>query len=197
MSLIFCEKHPKEAVGSKPSAGRRDIPVCADCVTAEGLVPQDEESAFPYYVPPEYTLKAIAERELLAAYDRPLLFRAWDGSAMHSVQEAAAELWPVLLGPDGGAWTIMQFTGLRDRNGRDIYEGDVVEAWSQGSRGTFEVRWRQQSSPCFMLWPAWQPGTGRNDLWHLHGSKDKDGGYSDTVAVLGNVFENPELRPKR
>ncbi len=74
-------------------------------------------------------------------------------------------------------------------NSKEIYEGDIVKAWSTGSCGTFEVRWRQEGSPCFILYPAFQNG----DMWRLHGTKDRHGNYYDDVEVIGNIYENPEL----
>lgn len=60
---------------------------------------------------------------------RPLKFRCWNGEQMVS---------PDWIGRDGyGHWTensiptssnkLMQFTGLRDKNGKEIYEGDILK----------------------------------------------------------------------
>lgn len=85
---------------------------------------------------------------------------------------------------------LLEHTGLKDKHGKNIFEGDIVEAWSQGAKGTFEVLWRQEGLPCFILYPAYQKG----EMWKLHGSKHENGIYYDKgVEVIGNKFEHPEL----
>ena len=98
--------------------------------------------------------------------------------------------WEIFPGtPEQRAFNVMQYTGLKDNNGKEIYEGDIVKAWSAGSCSTFEIRWRQEGSPCFILFPAFQNG----EMWNLHGIRDIHGDYHDNVEIIGNIYENPEL----
>lgn len=76
----------------------------------------------------------------------------------------------------------MQFTGLTDKNGKEIYEGDIV---------TF-IGWRNRVV-------TWQP-EGCYAGWFAVDDKKPDrplGIYSgeepNTIEVLGNIYENPEL----
>ncbi len=102
--------------------------------------------------------------------------------------------------------TVGQFTGLYDKNGKEIYEGDFVEAWSSGSKGVFEIRWRQEGSPCWILYPNFQ----HREHWYIRASKhekgktfisvdgkitttDREGFYDDGLLIIGNIHENPEL----
>lgn len=84
---------------------------------------------------------------------------------------------------DEDCMTLMQYTGLHDKNGREIYEDDILTVWM---------------NPDDDALPAEQKGVVkfRDGSFYL----DCDGftmfdwpthlGY---VTVIGNIFENPEL----
>lgn len=75
--------------------------------------------------------------------------------------------------------TICQYTGLKDKNGKLIWEKDVVRC----EVGTAEVIWDKS---------GWRTKWLKNELWR------KDLHYwtvenSEGAEVIGNIFDNPEL----
>ena len=82
---------------------------------------------------------------------------------------------------------LMQYTGIKDKKGREIYEGDILEAWDNGRKASFEVRYRNEGAPMFILWPAYQHG----EFWNLHGPHDT------SALVIGNIYEHSERLVKK
>lgn len=79
---------------------------------------------------------------------------------------------------------ILQCTGLKDKNGKLIYEGDVIKipddyaTYGQFACEKREVYWNEG----FRLKPKWDARARGN--W-LEDTKD--------FEVIGNIYENPEL----
>jgi uncharacterized phage protein (TIGR01671 family) len=74
---------------------------------------------------------------------------------------------------------LMQFTGLQDKNGKDIYEGDIVKH----SGIICKVVYGKKGA-CFSLFDV---RLGETDLYVI---TDLSAQY---MEVIGNEFENPEL----
>jgi hypothetical protein len=110
---------------------------------------------------------------------REIKFRAWDTSAK------LMSSWEELLEPDALSgdtvdlgifeyerFKMLQFTGLKDKNGREIYEGDIFRYYHYGELNVVEY------------------GEGEY-LLENHGLPLNE--WNKGGEVIGNIYENPEL----
>jgi len=114
--------------------------------------------------------------------NRPLKFRVWSVKNNCFVTNGCELYYLLTLSYQGAINSndiYQQYTGLTDKNGKEIYEGDIIEqnfgekptrGLVKFSRGSFRV-----------IWPA-EP---YDDLGCM---------LIEYVTVIGNVFENPKMR---
>lgn len=112
-------------------------------------------------------------------------FRAWDGKAMSesfNLDDASYEGFPRPVTDDNGECrsgahiTWLQWTGECDVNGKEIFEGDLV----QWSRGVGEVYFDMGS---FRVRDFYLP---------YQDSPDDAFGERASKKIIGNIYQNPE-----
>ena len=91
-------------------------------------------------------------------------------------------------------WIFMQFTGLTDKNGKDVYEGDLIRAIE-----TDEVFRIDDITPMHRHSHATNVGYFSDGKYHSRTASAAYDIHDDWMSwlemyeVIGNIYENPEL----
>ena len=118
---------------------------------------------------------------------REIKFRAWDRVHKFMIQSREIKEVSSSVLQDDEHTILMQYTGLKDKNGVEIYEGDILE----GRRGRHVVEWSIYGWGLRKGNRVYTMGVGNTgqDEWDeeckMHNFK-----------VVGNIYENPELLKK-
>ena len=116
---------------------------------------------------------------------REIKFRVWERSEMVYIDDLYWFEENYYHSTNDNSWPLMQYTGLKDKNGKEIYEEDILksESWGKGSRkppNEYHVtEWGKAE------WVA--RGYNGEMIVRPNLTIKKD------FEVIGNIYENPEL----
>jgi len=113
---------------------------------------------------------------------KEIKFRAWDKKDKHWVSDAWVKThiglydqYPELI--------FMQYTGLLDKNGMPIYEGDIVKILM------YQGDLKYEPEIFTIEWIEKDLGFGARDII----DKDTWGLGDNDIEIIGDIHENPEL----
>ena len=81
--------------------------------------------------------------------------------------------------------TIGQYTGLKDKNGNEIYEGDIV--FIKGETKLLDITGKVEYSNILAQFIITNTGSIVNEAEPLGDYEEED------IEIIGNWFDNPEL----
>lgn len=125
-------------------------------------------------------------------------FRAWDGGSlcrMYSPEEVMVgngDIWIIDEDDVAGEWIVnndlvlMQSTGLTDKNGKGIFEGDIIAINLEGIETPITAKVFQNRKIGILMFHAFEDNEDVPMVELLEGN-------SVEFAIIGNIWEDPEL----
>lgn len=122
---------------------------------------------------------------------RVLEFRVWDklaerfifadkGYQGHYILDLNGQFYNLQNGSGGSEYVVQQYTGLNDKNGKKIFEGDIILKLVKNILDPLDPTLYKMHIPI-----TFKNGSFMMDLW--------SGSLAEKYSVVGNIFENPEL----
>ena len=117
-----------------------------------------------------------AKRKDNGEWTEGFLLKRWDGLWIFSIDEKFADL----IIPS----TLCQCTGLKDKNGKLIWENDIIECKDGKHNFQTQIEWDAYCAG-FIFQDTETSAVGLDAI-------TENGLYSES-KVVGNIFDNPEL----
>lgn len=141
---------------------------------------------------------------------REIKFRTWNGSEMIYLKnsglqyfdfegsyslgftvDAYSAFWAhehyQKMTDEAGKFPIMEYTGLKDKNGVDIYEGDIVD------KGRGEIFYNELKAKFQVKWHDKVFKRVRGESPNYNNGEDLFMNSQIAWEVIGNIYQNPEL----
>lgn len=128
---------------------------------------------------------------------REIKFRGWNGIIMlysedYDFVELQTEYNDLCFMDEGHDYNersnlispLMQYTGLKDKNGKEIYEGDIVKinTRNEDNKRVYETAIVEFRAPHFVY------DLSHHKKWYTWHEMQRD-----SEEIIGNIYENPEL----
>ena len=129
---------------------------------------------------------------------RDIKFRAWDKEAqqmltVRDINFCGEELDTYEMDGDWLSFEdveVMQYTGLKDKNGKEIYEGDILSIECYSYEEPEDEVLGNVTITVFGNALIVTGDSGETECLYL---SDLRGSYTTIYEVIGNIYENPEL----
>lgn len=128
---------------------------------------------------------------------RDIKFRAWnevEEKMLNWYEFLDTNIKNTFIAPESTGLILMQYTGLKDKNGKEIYEGDIVKVkLYKGEEEKYFIGKVEYFGSNFIV------DADNNSEYHVY---DLDGFGIDyrynleDCEVIGNIYDNPELLEK-
>lgn len=118
---------------------------------------------------------------------RELKFRAWDETiSKMKYEDESIEVYQISYWRKYDFYKVMQYTGLKDKNGKEIYEGDVL--YNHEYQQKIKVIWKNYQEDE----DGWLKEKGS---WGFRQLDDRPlkAIFIKSLEVIGNIYENPEF----
>ena len=87
----------------------------------------------------------------------------------------------------------VQYTGLKDNNGKEIYEGDIVRAWEYCDEDDPELNEFELSEVKYYAKECDYPAFEIKSKYFYESNALQAGVVEGRIEVIGNIYENKEL----
>ena len=132
---------------------------------------------------------------------RQIKFRGWDKNTkkMYKIGQITLERGIWNYEPDNReyigisipyqpSFILMQYTGLKDKNGKEIYEGDIV--FIKGDTKLLEIKGKVEYNDSWVQFVITNTGDIISETEPLGDYEEED------LEIIGNIYENKELLKK-